>query len=132
MERVLQLNPPSHNKLQTSMAVSALSTYPNHSHSCGSFPTPIPCSQAHHVSNDTSTHCAWTKSETSDYCSSELHFDYHKIIHTSCRTPNLCKNFFIQINSLHASVMAMYSALVVESATHFCNLDCYDAALFPK
>jgi hypothetical protein len=28
--------------------------------------------------------------------------------------------------------MVMYSASVVESATHFCNLDCHDTAPFPK
>ena len=38
--------------------------------------------------------------------------------------PSYCKNFFSRINSLHALVMAMNSALYNRQATHFCSLDC--------
>ena len=45
-----------------------------------------------------------------------------------CLSLNLYMNFFIQNISLHPSATAMYSTTIVDSATHICNLDCYEIA----
>ena len=46
----------------------------------------------------------------------------------SCFKPNSWSNRFNQSISLPASLAAIYSTLVVDKATHFCNLDYHDTA----
>ena len=48
--------------------------------------------------------------------------------YSSCCIPSSLKNVFIHTNSFPASVTAIYSASVVDKATHFCSLDCHDTA----
>jgi len=48
--------------------------------------------------------------------------------HLSCVKPNSWRNHFIQSICLFASFAAIYSASVVDKATHFYDFDCHDTA----
>ena len=53
-------------------------------------------------------------------------------IYLSCIKPNSWRNCFIQSISLPASFAAIYSASIVDKATHFCNFDCHDTVPLQK
>ena len=49
-------------------------------------------------------------------------------LYSSCCRPNFWRSRFNHNISFPASEAAMYSASVVDKATHFCNLDCHETA----